>query len=148
MRDLERVVLLNITDTKWREHLYEMDYLQEGIHLRSYAQKDPLTEYQREAFDMFAELTDSIREDFVRYIYRVEFVRPEAQQRRDRSGSRTTARRSESGGDEAAAPQGGNPNQVISDKVPRNAPCPCGSRQEVQEVPRRRRLTTAQASWM
>ena len=49
MRDLERMVLLNITDTKWREHLYEMDYLQEGIHLRAYGQKDPLTEYQREA---------------------------------------------------------------------------------------------------
>ena len=79
MRDLERVVLLNITDTKWREHLYEMDYLQEGIHLRAYAQKDPLTEYRREAYDMFSELTDVDPEDFVRYIYRVEFVRPEAQ---------------------------------------------------------------------
>ena len=65
MRELERVVLLNITDTKWREHLYEMDYLQEGIHLRAYAQRDPLVEYQREAFDMFQALTASIREDFV-----------------------------------------------------------------------------------
>jgi preprotein translocase subunit SecA len=125
MRDLERIVLLNITDTKWREHLYEMDYLQEGIHLRSYAQKDPLTEYQREAFDMFSELTDSIREDFVRYIYRVEFVRPEAQQAKPQRVSDNRAA-VESGGDEAA-PQGGNPQQVISDKVPRNAPCPCGS---------------------
>ena len=126
MRDLERMVLLNITDTKWREHLYEMDYLQEGIHLRSYAQKDPLTEYQREAFDMFSELTESIREDFVRYIYRVEFVRPEAQQARPQRVSDNRAA-VESGGDETAAPQGGNPQQVISDKVPRNAPCPCGS---------------------
>jgi preprotein translocase subunit SecA len=75
MRELERVVLLNITDTKWREHLYEMDYLQEGIHLRSYAQRDPLTEYQREAFTMFDDLTASIQEDFVKYIYRVELVR-------------------------------------------------------------------------
>src|SRR5204862_3187067 len=79
MRELERVVLLNITDTKWREHLYEMDYLQEGIHLRAYAQKDPLVEYQREAFDMFEALTASIREDFVQYIYRVELVRQEQQ---------------------------------------------------------------------
>ncbi|MGH2595945.1 MAG: preprotein translocase subunit SecA, partial [Actinomycetota bacterium] len=125
MRDLERIVLLNITDTKWREHLSEMDYLQEGIHLRSYAQKDPLTEYQREAFDMFNELTESIREDFVRYIYRVEFVRPEAQQARPQRVSDNRAA-VESGGDEAAA-QAGNPAQVISDKVPRNAPCPCGS---------------------
>ena len=75
MRELERLVLLNITDTKWREHLFEMDYLQEGIHLRAYAQKDPLTEYRREAFTMFEELTESIRQDFVRYIYRVELVR-------------------------------------------------------------------------
>jgi len=125
MRDLERIVLLNITDTKWREHLYEMDYLQEGIHLRSYAQKDPLTEYQREAFDMFAELTDSIREDFVRYIYRVELVRPEAQQPRPARVSDNRGDVERVGGQ--AAPQAGNPNQAISDKVPRNAPCPCGS---------------------
>ena len=127
MRELERVVLLNITDTKWREHLYEMDYLQEGIHLRSYAQKDPLTEYQREAYEMFDELTESIREDFVRYIYRVEFVRPEAQQAASRSGSRTTARRSGAAATRRPLRRAGNPQQVISDKVPRNAPCPCGS---------------------
>jgi preprotein translocase subunit SecA len=102
-----------------------MDYLQEGIHLRSYAQKDPLTEYQREAYDMFSELTDAIREDFVRYIYRVEFVRPEAQQAKPQRVSDNRAA-VESGGDEAVAAQG-NPQQVISDKVPRNAPCPCGS---------------------
>jgi len=126
MRDLERVVLLNITDTKWREHLYEMDYLQEGIHLRSYAQKDPLTEYQREAFDMFSELTDSIREDFARYIYRVEFVRPEAQQARPQRVSDNRAA-VESGGAAESVTPAGNPQQAISDKVPRNAPCPCGS---------------------
>src|SRR4030095_6765916 len=79
MRELERVVLLNITDTKWREHLYEMDYLQEGIHLRAYAQRDPLVEYQREAFAMFEALTASIQDDFVKYIYRVELVRQEEQ---------------------------------------------------------------------
>jgi preprotein translocase subunit SecA len=125
MRELERIVLLNMTDTKWREHLYEMDYLQEGIHLRSYAQKDPLTEYQREAFDMFSELTDSIREDFVRYIYRVEFVQPGAQQARPQRFSDNRADIENTGGQ--AAPQAGNPQQVISDKVGRNAPCPCGS---------------------
>jgi preprotein translocase subunit SecA len=121
MRDLERIVLLNITDTKWREHLYEMDYLQEGIHLRSYAQKDPLTEYRREAFDMFEELTQSIRGDFVRYIYRVEFVQPEAQQARP---ARLQDNRAEveSQGREVAGVQ-----QAVSDKTPRNAPCPCGS---------------------
>jgi preprotein translocase subunit SecA len=122
MRDLERVVLLNITDTKWREHLYEMDYLQEGIHLRSYAQKDPLTEYRREAFDMFEEMTQSIRHDFVTYIYRVEFVRADTQQARTQ---RVQDNRSEveSQGREPAA----GATQAVSDKTPRNAPCPCGS---------------------
>ena len=129
MRELERVVLLNIIDTRWREHLYEMDYLQEGIYLRSYAQKDPITEYRREAFDMFEELTSTIQSEFVRYIYRVELVRPEQQQRRA-SAQKVAAVRERHGDEEEGASATGqdvNPNQVISDKVPRNAPCPCGS---------------------
>jgi preprotein translocase subunit SecA len=121
MRELERVVLLNITDTKWREHLYEMDYLQEGIHLRAYAQQDPLTEYQREAYEMFQELTASIRDDFVRYIYRVEFVRPEAQAAQP---TRVRDNRSEV---ESQGREEGATQQAVSDKTPRNAPCPCGS---------------------
>ena len=130
MRELERVVLLNIIDTRWREHLYEMDYLQEGIYLRSYAQKDPITEYRREAFDMFEELTSTIQTEFVRYIYRVELVQPEQQQRRA-SGPKVNRVRESHGdeeeGDGLDTAQASNPNQVISDKVPRNAPCPCGS---------------------
>jgi preprotein translocase subunit SecA len=121
MRELERMVLLNITDTKWREHLYEMDYLQEGIHLRSYAQKDPLTEYRREAYEMFEELTDSIRDDFVRYIYRVELVR------QDEPGRPRPQRISENRGDDPVPTSTGAAPQAVSDKVPRNAPCPCGS---------------------
>jgi preprotein translocase subunit SecA len=121
MRELERIVLLNITDTKWREHLYEMDYLQEGIHLRAYAQKDPLTEYQREAYDMFQELTESIRGDFVRYIYRVEFVRPELQAQQPAHVQDNRAEVESQGREQ------GNPLQAVSDKTPRNAPCPCGS---------------------
>ena len=131
MRELERVVLLNIIDTRWREHLYEMDYLQEGIYLRSYAQKDPITEYRREAFDMFEELTSTIQSEFVRYIYRVELVQPEQRQQQRRAAAQKVGAVRESHGDEEAAASGpaqdSNPNQVISDKVPRNAPCPCGS---------------------
>jgi preprotein translocase subunit SecA len=129
MRELERVVLLNILDTRWREHLYEMDYLQEGIYLRSYAQKDPITEYRREAFEMFEELTSTIRSEFARYIYRVELVRPEEQQRRVAAPrvNRVREGRGDGEAETAAGPQAANPNQVISDKVPRNAPCPCGS---------------------
>jgi preprotein translocase subunit SecA len=118
MRELERMVLLNITDTKWREHLYEMDYLQEGIHLRAYGQKDPLTEYRREAFEMFQELTQSIRDDFVRYIFRVELVR------QDEPARPRPQRVVISHGDDANS---GAAPQAKSDKVPRNAPCPCGS---------------------
>jgi preprotein translocase subunit SecA len=142
MRELERVVLLNITDTKWREHLYEMDYLQDGIHLRAYAQRDPLTEFRREAFDMFEELTGSIREDFVKYIYRVELVRREEEQARAPRVQRVQENREEvaapvgagarsgGGGNGSQAMgkrTGGAAPQAISDKVPRNAPCPCGS---------------------
>jgi preprotein translocase subunit SecA len=106
-----------------------MDYLQEGIYLRSYAQKDPITEYRREAFDMFEELTSTIQSEFVRYIYRVELVSPE-QQRRRAAAQKVGAVRERHGDEEEAASgaaQDANPNQVISDKVPRNAPCPCGS---------------------
>jgi preprotein translocase subunit SecA len=130
MRELERVVLLNIIDTRWREHLYEMDYLQEGIYLRSYAQKDPITEYRREAFEMFEELTSTIQTEFVRYIYRVELVDPEQQQRRASAPRVNRVRERHGDEDEVAgsgSAQASNPNQVISDKVPRNAPCPCGS---------------------
>jgi preprotein translocase subunit SecA len=98
-----------------------MDYLQEGIHLRAYGQKDPLTEYRREAFAMFEELTGAIEDGFVRYIYRVELVR------QDEPARPRPQRVQMSHGDEPAQAKGGNPAQVISDKVPRNAPCPCGS---------------------
>ena len=129
MRELERVVLLNITDTKWREHLYEMDYLQEGIHLRAYGQRDPLTEYRREAFSMFEELVASIRREFVRYIYRVELVRQEQQQQRPAQRVQENKAEVESGsaGGSQAPPNTGAAPQAVSDKVPRNAPCPCGS---------------------
>ncbi len=119
MRELERMVLLNITDNKWREHLYEMDYLEEGIHLRAYGQRDPLTEYRREAFEMFEELTQGIRDEFVRYIYRVELVR------QDEPSRPRPQRVVTSHGDEEA--NTGAASQAKSDKVGRNAPCPCGS---------------------
>jgi preprotein translocase subunit SecA len=145
MREMERAVLLNITDTKWREHLYDMDYLQEGIHLRAYAQRDPLSEYRREAYSMFEEMTRSIRDDFVKYIYRVELVQPDqqrapaaprvqrVQENREEvaagaggAGAAVAAAGAE-GGDGMGRRTGGATQQAVSDKVPRNAPCPCGS---------------------
>ncbi len=72
MRELERRVLLSVLDRKWREHLYEMDYLREGIGLRAYSQRDPLVEYQREGFDMFATMMDGIKEESVGYLFNLE----------------------------------------------------------------------------
>ena len=72
MRYLERQILLQIIDLRWREHLYEMDYLREGIHLRGFAQIDPLVAYKNEGFTMFHELMNSIWEEFARVIYHVE----------------------------------------------------------------------------
>ncbi|WP_285661428.1 preprotein translocase subunit SecA [Actinorhabdospora filicis] len=72
MRYLERRVLLTIIDQKWREHLYEMDYLKEGINLRAYAQRDPVVEYQREGFELFSQMLEGIKEDTVRFLFNVE----------------------------------------------------------------------------
>ncbi len=72
MRELERRVILSVLDRKWREHLYEMDYLQEGIGLRAMAQRDPLVEYQREGYLLFQAMTDAIKEESVGYLFNVE----------------------------------------------------------------------------
>ncbi len=72
MRQIERQVMLRIIDQRWREHLYEMDYLKEGIHLRAMGQKDPLIEWQREGFDMFGTMMNAIAQDFVRYVTHIK----------------------------------------------------------------------------
>ncbi|MFC7493836.1 MULTISPECIES: preprotein translocase subunit SecA [unclassified Nocardioides] len=72
MRELERRVILSVLDRKWREHLYEMDYLREGIYLRAYSQRDPLVEYQREGYDMFAAMMDGIKEESVGFLFNLD----------------------------------------------------------------------------
>ena len=72
LREAERRVVLSVLDQKWREHLYEMDYLQEGIGLRAYAQRDPLVEYQREGFDLFSGMMEGIKEDSVRLLFHAD----------------------------------------------------------------------------
>jgi preprotein translocase subunit SecA len=115
MRALERTVMLEVVDNKWREHLYELDYLQEGIGLRGMAGRDPLIEYQSEAYDMFMSMLDSIKEEFSRYIFHAQLVEVEREQ--------APMRVFESGATEEPA----QAEQRHSDKTPRNAPCPCGS---------------------
>ncbi|HEU4480999.1 MAG TPA: preprotein translocase subunit SecA, partial [Actinomycetota bacterium] len=139
IRKIERLVLLNVIDNRWREHLYEMDYLQEGIGLRAMGQKDPLVEYQREGYDMFARLQEVIKEDFARYIFHVEAVKEDErqaparvrQERRQIPMAQMTAPPPENGGAPGAEverdDEGIHVTQAVSDKIPRNAPCPCGS---------------------
>ena len=81
--------MLSVLDRKWREHLYEMDYLKEGIGLRAMAQRDPLVEYQREGFDMFAAMLDSLKEESVGFLYNLQVqVVPAGEQAQPGRGSR------------------------------------------------------------
>jgi preprotein translocase subunit SecA len=144
MRELERRVVLSVLDRKWREHLYEMDYLQEGIGLRAMAQRDPLVEYQREGFNMFAAMMDAIKEESVGYVFNLEVQVEEAPAEEVAEGEHheLVAKGLEAprrpaqlqytaptvDGDVNAAPEtvrhdGDDPYA----DVPRNAPCPCGS---------------------
>jgi preprotein translocase subunit SecA len=89
MRALERFMLLQIIDERWREHLHDMDYLREGIHLRSFAQIDPLVAYKNEGFEMFTGLMNSIWEEFARYVFNVEVQVEGQQQQQQRQGAWT-----------------------------------------------------------
>ncbi|SFO40162.1 protein translocase subunit secA [Geodermatophilus obscurus] len=80
MRELERRVLLSVLDRKWREHLYEMDYLRAGIHLRAMANRDPVVEYQREGYDMFTAMLDGIKEESVGFLFNLEVKTKEQQE--------------------------------------------------------------------
>ncbi len=77
MREVERYLVLQVVDTRWREHLESMEYMRDGIHLRAMAQKDPLSEYRSEGHAMFEELSDVIQEEVVRYLLRIQIERPE-----------------------------------------------------------------------
>jgi preprotein translocase subunit SecA len=112
LRQVERSVMLSVIDNKWREHLSEMDYLRAGIGLRAMGQRDPLSEYQREAYDMFAEMVDSVKRDTVRYLFHVELAQPKTAPQRV-----------------APDPTGNGQRKPVSvsDKIGRNDPCPCGS---------------------
>jgi preprotein translocase subunit SecA len=123
LRELERKVLLSVLDRKWREHLYEMDYLQEGIGLRAMAQRDPLVEYQREGYELFAAMMDAIKEELASLVFNVEVTIEgdgstiEAKGVESKPAQTTPLRYS-------AADENG---VVTSGDVSRNSPCPCGS---------------------
>ena len=120
MRELERKILLSVLDRKWREHLYEMDYLQEGIGLRAMAQRDPLVEYQREGFDLFSAMMDAIKEELVGFLFNAE-----VQVEGDQVGAKglTPAPSPVAQLQYSAAEI--EPNTAGG--TSKNAPCPCGS---------------------
>jgi preprotein translocase subunit SecA len=111
MREIERFLILQVVDTRWREHLDAMEYLRDGIHLRAMAQKDPLVEYRAEGHAMFEELGQIIREEVVRYLFHVELQREEAQQLMPAAAPRADALSYEHeslAGSDAIAAAGGN----------------------------------------
>ncbi len=125
LAELERAVLLTVLDRHWREHLYEMDYLQEGIGLRAIGQRDPLVEYQREAFDMFQALQESIKREAVAYVFNASVqVAEEAEEQHQAGSPRPTRLSSASTESEARAAQG---QSARKQKIGRNQPCWCGS---------------------
>ena len=132
MRELERKIVLSVLDRRWREHLYEMEYLQEGIGLRAMAQRDPLVEYQREGYDLFSAMMDAMKEEAVGFIFNIDVqVAASAAEEPDvevkgfggpRTQNLTYVAPSEDG-----TQQVGQGPATSEREVGRNEPCPCGS---------------------
>ncbi len=136
MREVERQVLLRIIDQRWREHLYEMDYLREGIHLRGIGQKDPVSEWQREGFEMFSSMLASVYSDFVKYAMHAEVVTADDQRNRTDGVSYSSSENSPELNSMAAPPKAPMPSQTAKqsqvvrteeEKIGRNDPCHCES---------------------
>ena len=120
---IERTILLQMIDQHWKDHLWGMDQLKDGIGLRGYGQKDPLAEYKREGYDMFAGMMDRIKGDTLERLFKFQLVRgerPEAEVETPRPQQMSLNR-----GEAAAAPK--QPVKRTEEKVGRNDPCPCGS---------------------
>ena len=143
MRQVEKQIMLQILDQRWKEHLATMDHLRQGIHLRAYAQKQPKQEYKREAFELFQDLLYSIKRDVVRLLSRVQIERQESLEEVERRRREEAAKRMQfqhaqaealNGGEGEANRQGPPPEAERPQtfvrqerKVGRNEPCPCGS---------------------
>lgn len=137
MAQLERFAMLSVIDTKWKEHLREMDDLKEGINLRAYGQKDPLVEYKTEAFKLFLSLLENIRNEIVSFVFKFfPQTREDVQQRRRQSPARISQIKQGTDNLGLAVPSlqqsreasGGKLQPVkVEERIGRNDPCPCGS---------------------
>jgi len=123
MRRFEKMVMLRVIDTQWKDHLLSMDYLKEGIGLRGYGQKDPLVEYKREGFDMFSAMMERIKNDAVENLFKIQVVRNEPAPAARPTVPRPPQLHFSRGDAPAASPTVHRDLQ----KVGRNDPCPCGS---------------------
>jgi len=128
MRYLERVIFLQMVDTYWKEHLLNMDHLKEGIGLRGYGQKNPLNEYKREGFEMFATMIETVKQQTLTTLFRIKIAKEEdvdreALEKRKRQQAEMRLSR---GGQEAGQAQQ-QPLKREGEKIGRNDPCPCGS---------------------
>ena len=133
MRQIERLATLRAIDEKWREHLYEMDQLKEGINLRAYGQKDPLLEYKSEGFRMFEEMLGQVDEQIIETVFKTQVVEPPPVRRRMPQQLATVHQSSAGMGFQGASaaptapPAGKRQPIVVDEKIGRNDPCPCGS---------------------
>jgi len=136
MRQLEKIILLQIVDSGWKDHLLSMDHLKEGIGLRGYGQKNPLNEYKREGFELFNRLMDAIRSQVVSHLMRVRVMRQEdvdrLEEERRRKKEQEMQMASIAGGGETTD-EDDKTIKRDSDKIGRNAMCPCGSGQKYKK---------------
>lgn len=133
MRTYERIIMLNIIDAQWKDHLLSLDHLKQGIGLVGYGQKDPLVEYKKQSFDLFQQMLDRIDTNTIRSLFNLQVVSEQApEQLQQRRMPRRPAQLTFTGPNQGAAPAGeeeGKTKTVVRDqpKVGRNEPCPCGS---------------------
>jgi len=126
MRQLERIVLLQMVDSHWKEHLLNMDHLKEGIGLRGYGQKNPLDEYKREGFELFMSMIETVKEQTVGTLLRVQVVRDDEVARMEEE-QRRKQQEMELNRGAAGVDNERKPVKRAEEKIGRNAPCPCGS---------------------
>ncbi|EGC4235799.1 preprotein translocase subunit SecA [Campylobacter jejuni] len=130
LRNIERILYLQVLDNAWREHLYQMDILKTGIGLRGYNQKDPLVEYKKESYNLFLELVNRIKFDSIKLLFSVQFNQEEAQNLENKANEENEKLLQSSV--EMGASED-NLGEAEFKKVPRNAPCPCGSGKKFKE---------------
>lgn len=130
LRNIERILYLQVLDNAWREHLYQMDILKTGIGLRGYNQKDPLVEYKKESYNLFLELVNRIKFDSIKLLFSVQFNQEEVQNLENKANEENE-RLLQSSVEMGASED--NLGEAEFKKVPRNAPCPCGSGKKFKE---------------